>query len=161
SLADLKKFRGIGEAKAITIIASLELGRRRKESKSSEKTKIESAKEAADFLRAELTDLNHEQFWVIFLKRNNEVIRKELISRGGVSGTIADAKLIFKRALEETASGIILAHNHPSGALKPSEQDVKLTKNLLAAGKTLGISVLDHLIMTDSSFYSFRDNNLI
>ena len=161
SVKDLQKFKGIGEAKAISIVAALELGRRRKESEPLKKVKITSSHDAFQLLHGDMMDLNHEEFWLLLLKRNNEVIKKEMLSRGGVSGTVVDAKIIFKRALEETASGLILAHNHPSGNLKPSQEDINLTKRLKEAGKSLDISVLDHLIITDHSFFSFADEGLL
>lgn len=161
SVKDLQKFKGIGEAKAISIVAALELGRRRKESEPSKKVKITSSDDAFQLLHGDMMDLNHEEFWLLLLKRNNEVIKKEMLSRGGVSGTVVDAKIIFKRALEETASGLILAHNHPSGNLKPSQEDINLTKRLKEAGKSLDISVLDHLIITDHTFFSFADEGLL
>ncbi|WP_425392838.1 RadC family protein [Ekhidna sp.] len=161
SVKDLQKFKGIGEAKAISIVAALELGRRRKESEPSKKIKITSSHDAFQVLQGDMMDLNHEEFWLLLLKRNNEVIKKEMLSRGGVSGTVVDAKIIFKRALEETASGLILAHNHPSGNLKPSQEDINLTKRLKEAGRSLDISILDHLIITDHSFFSFADEGLL
>jgi DNA repair protein RadC len=161
SVNDLKKFKGIGEAKAISIVSALEIGRRRKEQEPTKKFKIQSSKDAYELLKGDLMDLPHEEFWLILLKRNNEVIKKEQISRGGVSGTLVDAKIVFKRALEETSSSIILAHNHPSGNLKASQQDINLTKKLKEAGKALDISVLDHLIITDHSFFSFADNDML
>ena len=161
SVKDLQKFKGIGEAKAISIVAALELGRRRKESEPSKKVKITSSDDAFQLLHGDMMDLNHEEFWLLLLKRNNEVIKKEMLSRGGVSGTVVDAKIIFKRALEETASGLILAHNHPSGNLKPSQEDINLTKRLKEAGRSLDISVLDHLIITDHTFFSFADEGLL
>lgn len=161
SVKDLQKFKGIGEAKAISIVAALELGRRRKESDPSKRIKITSSRNAFDMLRGDMMDLNHEEFWLLLLKRNNEVIKKEMLSRGGVSGTVVDAKIIFKRALEETASGLILAHNHPSGNLKPSQEDINLTKRIKEAGKSLDISILDHLIITDSHYFSFADEGII
>ena len=161
SVKELEKFKGIGEAKAISIVAALELGRRRRESESTKKVKIVSSQAAYELLQGDLMDLGHEEFWMILLKRNNEVIKKEKISSGGVSGTVVDAKLIFKQALEQMASGIILAHNHPSGNLGPSQDDIRLTNRLKEAGKTLDISVLDHLIITDQDFYSFADNNML
>lgn len=161
SVKDLQKFKGIGEAKAISIVAALELGRRRKDSEPSRRLKVTSSKDAFEMIRGDLMDLNHEEFWLVLLKRNNEVLKKEMISRGGVSGTVVDAKIIFKRALEETASGLILAHNHPSGNTKPSQEDINLTKRIKEAGKSLDISVLDHLIITDSSYFSFADEGLL
>lgn len=161
SVKDLQKFKGIGEAKAISIVAALELGRRRKEIDNPDKTIITSSQQAFSLLVGDFMDLTHEEFWVVFLKRNNEVIKKEMVSKGGVSGTIVDPKIIYKRALEETATNIIVAHNHPSGQLKPSHADINLTKKLNAAGKTLDISFLDHLIITNEGFYSFADNNFL
>ena len=160
SVKDLQKFNGIGEAKAISIVAALELGRRRKESEPIKKVKINSSTDAFELLNGNLTDLNHEEFWIILLKRNNEVIRKEMISKGGFSGTLVDAKIIFKRALEESASAIILAHNHPSGNLKASKEDIQLTKKLIEAGKSLDIQVLDHIIIADQNYFSFTDQGL-
>lgn len=161
SIKDLQKFKGIGEAKAVTIAAALEIGRRRKELEPDKKFKIASSKDVYDLLHGVFLDLMVEEFWVIYMKRNNEVISREMLSRGGVSGTVVDAKIIFKRAIEETASGIILAHNHPSGNLKPSQEDISLTKRLKEAGHTLDIKLLDHLIFTDSGYYSFSDEAII
>lgn len=161
SVKDLQKFKGIGEAKAICIVAALELGRRKKETEPQKKIIIKSALDAHTLLQGDLIDLSIEEFWVILMKRNNEVLKKEMISRGGMSGTVVDAKIIFKRALEESASGIIVAHNHPSGNLKPSHQDIRLTKKLKDAGTSLDISVLDHLIITDTGFFSFADENML
>ncbi|MDE0471915.1 MAG: DNA repair protein RadC [Ekhidna sp.] len=161
SVKDLEKFKGIGEAKAIAIVAALEIGRRRKETEPTKKFFIQSSADAFNLLQGDLMDLPHEEFWMILMKRNNEVIRKEMISRGGVSGTVVDAKLIFKKALEMTSSAIILAHNHPSGNLKPSEEDIRLTKKISQAGKALDIAVLDHLIITDNDFYSFSENEML
>ncbi|MEM6736569.1 MAG: DNA repair protein RadC [Bacteroidota bacterium] len=160
SIKDLQKFKGIGEAKAISIVAALELGRRRKESEPNKKVKISSSADAYELMYCHLMDLHYEEFWLIHLKRNNEVIKKELLSKGGMSGTVVDTKLIFKRALEESASGIILAHNHPSGNLNPSEQDIQLTKRTREAGRVLEIFVLDHIIITNSGFFSFADANM-
>lgn len=161
SVKELQKFKGIGEAKAVSIVAALELGRRRKETEPLQKMIIKTAEDAYNLLQGDLIDLAIEEFWIIMMKRNNEVLKKEMISRGGMHGTVVDAKIIYKRALEEAATGIIVAHNHPSGNLKPSHQDIKLTKKLKEAGKTLDISVLDHLIITDSGFYSFADENIL
>ncbi|SNT20219.1 DNA replication and repair protein RadC [Ekhidna lutea] len=161
SVKDLQKFKGIGEAKAISIVAALEIGRRRKEAEPMKRIKITSSNDGFELLRGDFMDLNHEEFWLILLKRNNEVIKKEMLSRGGVSGTVVDAKIIFKRALEETASGLILAHNHPSGNMKPSHEDINLTKRLKEAGRSLDISVLDHLIITDNDYFSFADEGLL
>ncbi len=156
NLHDLMVYRGIGEAKAISIAAALELGRRRKNEAHEARTKVNSSKVVYDEFYP-LCDLNHEEFWVLLLKRNNTIIDKVKVSSGGVSGTVADARIIFKSAIQRLASAIILVHNHPSGNLKPSESDHSLTKKLKAAGETLDIPVLDHVIVADSGYYSFAD----
>ncbi|HNP18078.1 MAG TPA: DNA repair protein RadC [Fulvivirga sp.] len=161
SVKDLTKYKGIGEAKAISIVAALELGRRRKDTESIKKPKITSSSDVYNLVKSDLLDLSHEEFWVLLLTRNNQVIKKQLISSGGVSGTVADPKLIFKSALEELASSIILIHNHPSGNLKPSDQDVKLTKKMVEAGRTLEIPVIDHVIFTNESYFSFADEGIL
>lgn len=160
SVQDLKKYSGIGEARAINIVSALELGRRRPD-QNSDIQKILSSADAYELVKADLKDLSHEQFWVILLNRANTVIKKYAISNGGVSGTVADPKIIFKTALEHLASSIILVHNHPSGNLKPSEADKRLTKQLVSAGALLDIAVLDHLIFTDSAYFSFADEQMI
>jgi DNA repair protein RadC len=157
TITDLMKFKGVGEAKAITIVAALELGRRRKEKEPKVKPKIASSKDAFDVVFPVLSDLPHEEFWIILLKQNNQIIDTVCISRGGVSGTVADAKLIFKITLDKLASSIILCHNHPSGNLKPSKSDINLTRKLKEGGKLLDIAVLDHLIIGDTTYYSFAD----
>jgi DNA repair protein RadC len=161
SVKDLTKIKGIGEAKAITIIAALELGRRRKELEAEEKPRITGSKDAYELLKAHLLDIPHEAFWVVLLNRANRVIKKNQISLGGVSGTVADPKIIFKLALEELASGIILAHNHPSGNLTASQADIDLTKKLKEAGKLLEIQVLDHLIIAGQKYFSFADEGML
>ncbi|MEA5139204.1 RadC family protein [Arcicella rigui] len=161
SVKDLAKFKGIGEAKAITIVSALELGRRKKATESAEKPRIKSSSDAYEVLRPYLSDLSHEEFWIILLNRANEVIKCEKISSGGVSGTVADPKIIFKYALENLASAIILSHNHPSGNLSPSQADRDLTKKLKAAGNNLDIPVLDHLIFTDKTYFSFVDEGIL
>ena len=161
SVKELKEFKGIGEAKAISIVSTLELGRRRKEAAPLVKPQIRCSKDAYKVMIPELLDQPTEQFWVIMLSRNNKVIQKRAISHGGVSGTSVDPKIIFKKALEELASGIILVHNHPSGNLKPSQADLDLTKKLNNAGKLLEIPVLDHIIFTDEAHFSFADEGLL
>ncbi|KYG82122.1 DNA repair protein RadC [Roseivirga ehrenbergii] len=161
SVTELQQFKGIGEAKAISIVSALELGRRRKSFESEKKLKITNSKDVYELMKPELMDQPVEQFWVVMLKRNNEVIQKRVISLGGVSGTVADPKVIFKRALEDLACGIILVHNHPSGNLKPSQADIRLTEKLKNAGNLLEIPVLDHIIFTDDGYYSFADESLI
>jgi len=161
SIAELSNFRGIGEAKAISIIAALEIGRRRNDTETKTVEAIISSRDGYNYMRRHLVDLNHEEFWIVLLGRSSKILGKELISKGGLAGTVADPKIIFHTALQHQASGIILVHNHPSGNLKPSHQDVNLTKNLVAAGKMLDIQIFDHLIITDSGYYSFGDEGLL
>jgi len=161
TVKDLTKIKGIGEAKAITIIAALELGRRRKEQDPEEKPKITSSKDAFDLLKGDMMDLPKEEFWVLLMNRANRVIKKKRVSEGGVSGTVADPKIIFKLALEELASGIIVAHNHPSGNLQASQSDIDLTKKLKEAGKFLEILLLDHIIIANQKYLSFADEGMI
>lgn len=161
SLKDLMKIKGIGEAKAISIAAALELGRRRKDSEVVRRPKITSSKDAYEQIRSYLMDLPHEEFWILLLTRSNEVIRLVQISQGGISGTVADPKIIFKSALEHLASSMILVHNHPSGNLKPSEADKELTRRLVTSGKLLDIPILDHLIISELGYLSFADEGLL
>lgn len=161
TVKDLIKIKGIGEAKAITIVAALELGRRRKDQDVDEKPKISSSKDAYQIIKADLLDIPHEEFWVLILNRANRVIKKHQISQGGVAGTVADPKIIYKSALDSLASGIILAHNHPSGNLTPSQADIDLTKKLRDAGKMLEIQVLDHIIVAGQKYFSFADEGML
>lgn len=161
TVADLMKFKGIGEAKAISIIAALELARRRKPEDNEDKIKVSSSKSAYDFIKGDMMDLPYEEFWVLHLNRANQIIFKSMISRGGVAGTVADTKLIFKTAIEKLSSAVILCHNHPSGNLKPSEADIKLTRRLSETGRIMEIPVLDHLIVTDNGYFSFADEGLL
>ena len=161
SIKDLSKFKGIGEARAITIVAALELGRRRKETESVKKPVIKSSNDAFVLMKPMLWDLLHEEFWIITLSRSNQVIKTIQISAGGVAGTVADPKIIFKHALEQLASGIILVHNHPSGNLKPSQEDINLTKKIKEGGRILDIPILDHLIISDNGYYSFADESML
>jgi len=161
SVKDLKKIKGIGEAKAIAIVSALELGRRRKEAEFQEKIKITCSQDIYQAMKAELLDLPREEFWVVLLNRANRVIRKEQVSSGGVSGTVADPKIIFKAALDQYASSVILVHNHPSGNLKPSQADVNLTRKMKHAGELLEIPVLDHIIFGDEGYLSFADEGLL
>ena len=161
TIKDLTKVRGIGEAKAITVIAAMELGRRRKDLESELKPKIGRSQDAYELLKSELLDIPHEEFWVILLNRANRVVRKYQISQGGVAGTVADPKIIFKAALEDLASGVILAHNHPSGNLTASQADIDLTKKLVAGGRLLEIQVVDHLIIAGQKYFSFADEGLM
>lgn len=161
NVKELCKFKGIGDAKAISIVAALELGRRRKESEIVKHDKITTSADVFDIMKANMLDLPHEEFWLLILNRVNKVIKKELISRGGVAGTVVDNKIIFKTAVEHYASSIIICHNHPSGNLKPSEADVKITKSIKEAGKIMEIPLLDHVIITDTGFYSFADEGMM
>ena len=161
SVTELCKFKGIGEAKAISIIAALELGRRRKESDQLETNKITSSRDVFLILSPQFSDLLHEEFWILLLNKANKVLNKVLISKGGQSATVVDAKVIFKAALEHNASSIILAHNHPSGNLSPSQEDINITKKIVSAAKLIDFSVLDHIIMTDKAYYSFADEGLM
>ena len=161
SIKDLMKIKGIGEARAISIVAALELGRRRKELDINEKPKISSSRDAFELLSGDMMDLPHEEFWVLLLNRAHCVIRKKRISEGGVSGTVADPKIIFKMALEELASGIIVAHNHPSGNRTASQSDIDLTKKLKEAGKFLEVQLLDHLIICGQKYFSFADEGMV
>ncbi|GAB4253835.1 MAG: DNA repair protein RadC [Vicingaceae bacterium] len=160
SVNDLMKFKGIGEAKAISIIAALELGRRRKASETTLTPQIKSSKDAFLEMESTFMDLPHEEFWCMYLDRANKVINKKNIGKGGVSGTVADVKLILKHAIDSLASSIILFHNHPSGNLTPSQQDILLTKKINEAAKTLDISVLDHLIIYDTKYISLKDQGI-
>lgn len=161
SIKDLMKFKGIGEAKAISIAAALELGRRRKFAEPQKQLRISSSNDAFDALYPFLADLQYEEFYALLLRRNNTVIETIRISQGGVSGTVVDAKMIFAAALDKMASSVILAHNHPSGNLSPSQADIRLTKQLVQGGKLLDISVVDHLILAGKSYYSFADEGMM
>lgn len=161
SVNELTKFKGIGAAKAITIISALELGRRRKNSQSDARKQIRSSKDIYELMAPELMDQPVEQFWVVILNRSNTVICKKLVSLGGVSGTLVDPKIIFKSALENLASSIILVHNHPSGNLKASQADLNLTEKMKSAGSFLEIPVIDHIIFTDNGYLSFADNAIL
>lgn len=161
SVNDLQKFKGVGEAKAISVVAALELGRRRQLSEVIEKPQVTNSHDAYIGLSAALSDLQHEVFYILLLNRANRITGTVQISSGGVSGTIVDAKVLFRKALEGNAVSIILGHNHPSGNLKPSQADIDLTKKLIRAGQTLDIGVLDHLIIGDKGYYSFADEGMM
>ncbi len=158
---EIARIKGVGMVKATTLVAALELGRRRREAEALKKEKITSSKDVAELLQPHLADLVHEEFWLILLNRANRIISKTAISKGGISGTVVDPRLIFKQAIDHNASGIILSHNHPSGNTKPSEADIQLTKKLKEAGRTLDIDILDHIIIAGSSFFSFADEGMI
>lgn len=161
TIIDLSNFKGIGEAKAISIIAALEIGRRRNEFETKAPDMVLCSKDAYLIMKRHLVDLNHEEFWIILMGRSQKVLTKELVSKGGLSETAVDPKIIFGMALQHQSTGIILIHNHPSGNLKPSQNDVILTKRLSDAGNMLGIKILDHIIISDQGYYSFGDEGII
>lgn len=161
SIKQLMQFKGIGEAKAISIIAALELGRRRRGVEALERKKITSSKSVFEFLQPVIGELPHEEFWIVYLNNSNKVIQKNQLSKGGITGTLVDVRLVLKTALEVGAVGLVLAHNHPSGNLKPSEADKQLTQKLKTAAESLDIKVLDHLIVTENAYFSFADENIL
>lgn len=161
SIKQLTAFKGIGEAKAISIIAALELGRRRRGADALERKKITSSVSVFELMQPVIGDLPHEEFWIVYLNNSNKVIQKNQLSKGGITGTLVDVRLALKTALEVSATAIILVHNHPSGTLKPSQADKDLTTKLKTAGQSLDIKVLDHLIITENAYFSFADENLI
>lgn len=158
SIKDLTKIKGIGEAKAITLSAALELGRRRQSSDALQVRKIGSSSQAYELLSPYMCDLQHEEFWAIFLNKRNVVLKYKKITQGGWNSTIVDQKQVFQMALQEGATSIVLAHNHPSGTLHPSHADIQITQTLVKAGRILDIPVSDHIIITQSGFYSMADN---
>ena len=157
SLQQLMKFKGIGEAKAVTIAAALELGRRRRTEDTLDWQKITSSKAVFEIMQPIIGELPHEEFWVLYLNNSNKVIYKAQLSKGGITGTVVDIRLLFKTALEQGATSIILAHNHPSGKLMASDADKDITKKLKFAGEQLDIKVLDHVIITENGYWSFQD----
>jgi DNA repair protein RadC len=161
SLKELMKIKGIGEAKAITIAAALELGRRRHSANPLNKTIIKSSADIAYYLQTRLKDYRHEVFAVLFLNQANKINHFEIVSEGGITGTVADPKVILRKALEQDATSIILCHNHPSGSLKPSRADAALTEKIRGAALLLDISVSDHLIVSENGYYSFADEGLL
>lgn len=161
SIEDLMIFKGIGEAKAISIVTALELGKRRRLEKALEVPKISSSKAVFELMQPLIGDLKHEEFWVLYLNNSNLIIGKQCLSKGGLTGTLVDMRLVFKPALSLLATGIILCHNHPSGTLEPSQSDKQLTNKIKEAGKTLDIKILDHLIVTEKKYFSFADDNIL
>ncbi len=157
----LKSFNGIGEAKAVSIVAALELGKRRKEADVFHKKKINGSNDAADYFAPLLGDLNHEEFWVMLLDRGNKILESFRISQGGISGTVIDVRIILKTALEKMASSIILCHNHPSGTMQASDADIKITKKIGDSAKIMDIAVIDHIIIGQNSYLSFADEGLL
>ena len=161
SAQQLMQFKGIGEAKAITIAAALELGRRRREEEVQELSIITSSKAVFDLMQPIIGELPHEEFWVLYLNNSNKVIYKSQISKGGITGTVVDIRLVFKTALEHHATSVVLTHNHPSGKLMASDADKQITKKLQEAGKHLDILVLDHIIVTEINYFSFADEGIL
>jgi len=160
SLSQLMQFKGIGEAKAISIIAALELGRRRRGEDAVELKKITSSKIIFEIMQPIIGELPHEEFWIIYMNNSNKVIAKSQLSKGGITGTLVDVRIVFKSALEMGATALILCHNHPSGTLIPSDADKQITRKLKLAGDSLEIKVLDHLIITENSYFSFADEGI-
>jgi DNA repair protein RadC len=161
SISDLRKVHGIGNARAVTITAALELGRRRKLAELPDNPQIKCSRDVFDLLAPLLSDLPHEEFWILFLNRSNKVVNRMKLSQGGISGTVTDVRIVMKQAIENLASGIIVCHNHPSGNLSPSESDTRITQKIKEAGTLMDIQLLDHLIISDKDYYSFADNGLL
>jgi DNA repair protein RadC len=160
SIAQLINFKGIGEAKAISIIAAMELGRRRRNEDVIDLAKITSSKSVFDVMQPIIGELPHEEFWVLFLNNSNKILSKTQLSKGGMTGTMVDVRIVFKMALEQNAIAIILTHNHPSGKLQASDADIQITKKIKIAGHQLDIPVLDHIIITENGYYSFVDEGI-
>ncbi len=158
---DLVKLKGIGTAKAINIMAALELGRRRKSAGIIETAKIRSSNDVYTIFHPLLADLTHEEFWLLYLNRSNKILSRHKLSQGGISGTVTDVRLLIKKALELLASSVIICHNHPSGNLDPSEADTRITQKIKEAAGYFDISLLDHLIITDNGYYSYADNGML
>ena len=161
SVKDLMKFKGIGEAKAITILAALELGRRHRGEEALEKKKITSSSSVFELMQPIIGELPHEEFWIVYLNNSNKVLQKIQLSKGGITGTLVDIRLVLKTALQIGAIGLILTHNHPSGTLVPSQADKNITQKLKIASESIDIKVLDHLIITEKAYFSFADENLL
>lgn len=161
SIKDLTKFKGVGEAKAISIATALEIGNRKSQQEVLERQQISSSKDAFEILQPHLSDLQTEEFWAIFLNHQNKILYKTCLFRGGIASSVADVRVIFKTALEHFSTQIIVAHNHPAGSLKPSKEDISITHKIKEAGKLLDIELLDHLILTQNNFFSFKDEGLL
>ncbi|CAD7815594.1 hypothetical protein CHRY9390_02999 [Chryseobacterium aquaeductus] len=161
TIKDLTKFKGVGEVKAISITTALEIGRRRAAQEIPEKPQISSSKDAYQILKLHLSDLRTEEFWAVFLNQSNKVIHIAQLTQGGINQSIVDVRIVFKTALEHFATGIIISHNHPSGNLKPSSEDIAITKNIKEAGRVMNIQLLDHLIITQNSYLSFADEGIL
>lgn len=161
TVTDIKKLKGIGHARAVTVIAALELGRRRKLAEAADTPRIKSSSDVFNIFHPLMEDLSHEEFWILFLNRANRIISRMKISQGGVSGTVTDVRIILKNAIECLASGIILCHNHPSGNNTPSEADIKITRKIKEAGELMDVQLLDHVIICGKEYYSFADNGML
>ncbi len=161
SIKDLMKFKGVGEVKAIAVATSLEIGRRRAAQEIPEKSSITCSNDGYQILKKYLSDIRTEEFWAIFLNQNNRVLHFAQLTQGGINQSIVDVRILFKTALDHFSTGIIVAHNHPSGNLKPSKEDIDITQKIKEAGKILNIQLLDHLIITQNSYFSFSDNGLL
>jgi len=161
SIKQLMQFKGIGEAKAVTIAAALEIGRRRRGEEAQKITKISSSKDVFELMQPSMGELPHEEFWIVYLNNSNKVMHSAQLSKGGITGTLVDVRLVMKQALELGTVALILAHNHPSGGLKPSEADKQITQKLKNAAAALDIKVLDHLIITQKDYFSFADENIL
>lgn len=161
SVSDLKKLKGIGQARAISIVAALELGRRRRLSDSPEEPKITGSSDVFNLLSPLLSDLSHEEFWVLLLNRSNRVIEKQKISQGGITGTVTDIRMILKLAIDHLATALILCHNHPSGNLQPSDADLSITRRMKESASLMDISLLDHIIIAGKYYFSLADENLM
>jgi len=160
TIQQLMNFKGIGEAKAISIIAAMEMGRRRKNEDAVELTKITSSRAVFEVMQPIIGELSHEEFWVLFLNNSNKILFKTQLSKGGMTGTMVDVRIVFKVAFEQNATAIILVHNHPSGKLQASDADIQITKKIKTAGQQLDIPVLDHIIITETGYYSFADEGI-
>ncbi|OCB76624.1 RadC family protein [Flavobacterium crassostreae] len=161
SMEQLMAHKGIGEAKAIAIIAALELGRRRRAEAALDLVKITSSKAIFELMQPVIGELSHEEFWIIYLNNSNKVVSKLQLSKGGITGTLVDVRIVFKCALERGATALILCHNHPSGSLIPSDADKRITQKLVLAGQSLDIKVLDHVIVTETHYFSFTDAEML
>ena len=161
SISDLKKLKGIGQARATSIVAALELGRRRKSTETPEAVKIAGSADVFNLMHPALSDLSYEEFWVLMLNRSNRVIEKHRVSQGGITGTVTDIRMILKMALENLATSLILCHNHPSGNLQPSEADISITRRLKESASLMDITLLDHIIVAGRKYFSFADENLL
>ena len=161
SIQQLMIFKGIGEAKAISILASMELGRRRRAEEAVDLKKITSSKSIFELMQPIVGELPHEEFWVLYLNNSNKVLSKIQLSKGGITGTVVDVRLVYKTAIEMGAIAIILCHNHPSGTLQPSDADKQITRKLKLAGESLDVKILDHLIVTENNYFSFADEGIL